>query len=211
MTLTTRYPLFSLTASEAAAPRERLAFAMASLCSFACAKSSPWVIGSVLAILPVLWSTITSEKLSPFIVYTESCSLPSSTSYFAEIGLPSLALAVSPRSSGILAPFSAFSSSACSLALSSDVCAQLVGAANTNAAANAAMIPIIFIGEPPVLSGTVLRVSAVVPSSSDVAALTRVTLRHTRQSVWLPLRRSPQDGRSSAHPPFSRRSTNDQA
>src|SRR5467141_1848561 len=132
MTLTTRYPLFSLTASEAAAPRERLAFAMASLCSFACAKSSPWVIGSVLAILPVL---------------------------------------------------------------SSDVCAQLVGAANTNAAANAAMIPIIFMGEPPVRRERLRRCSAVVPLSCDVAGADKVTLRHNRL----------------AHPPFHRRSTNDQA
>src|SRR5436853_119883 len=54
----------------------------------------------------------------------ESCSLPSSTSYFAEIGLPSLALAVRPCWSGVLTPFSALASSARSL--SSCGCAQLI-------------------------------------------------------------------------------------
>src|SRR5215470_2494842 len=90
---------------------------------------------------------MTSEKLLPFVVYTDSCSLPSSTSYFAEIGLPSFALAVSPRSNGILASFSAFASSACSL--SAGACPQLAGTTNTNTATNAASILSVFMGQPP--------------------------------------------------------------
>src|SRR5207245_2423906 len=65
----------------------------------------------------------------------ESCSLPSSTSYFAEIGLPSLALAVRPCWSGVLTPFSALASSARSL--SSCGCAQLIGIAKHHATRNA--------------------------------------------------------------------------
>ena len=52
MTLTTRNPLFSLAAAEAAASSERLAFAIASRCALAAAKSSPLVIGSVCALRP---------------------------------------------------------------------------------------------------------------------------------------------------------------
>src|SRR2546426_12799519 len=66
--LTARYPLFAFTASAAAAASDRLAFAIASLCAFAAARSSPLVIGSTFPTLPVLWSTITSENLSSFIV-----------------------------------------------------------------------------------------------------------------------------------------------
>src|SRR5207244_10532582 len=54
MTLTTRNPLFSLAAAEAAASSDRLAFAIASRCALAAAKSSPLVIGAVFAPLPVL-------------------------------------------------------------------------------------------------------------------------------------------------------------
>src|SRR5713101_7858136 len=65
---TARYPLFSFTASDAAASRDRFALAIASLCAFAAVTSSPPVIGSAFATLPVLWSTMTSENFSPFIV-----------------------------------------------------------------------------------------------------------------------------------------------
>ena len=54
MTLTARNPLFSFTASDAAVARERLALAIASLCAFAAVRSSALVIGSALAIFPVL-------------------------------------------------------------------------------------------------------------------------------------------------------------
>src|SRR5206468_6293610 len=72
----------------------------------------------------------------------ESCSLPSSTSYFAEIGLPSLALAVRPCWSGVLTPFSALASSARSL--SSCGCAQLIGIAKHHATRNATADIVIF-------------------------------------------------------------------
>src|SRR5205814_8487522 len=45
------------------------------------------------------------ENASPFAVYTESCSLPFSTSYFAEMGVPLALLAAIPRSSETLASF----------------------------------------------------------------------------------------------------------
>src|SRR5207237_9375701 len=61
MTLTTRYPLFSFTASEATASSARLAFAIASLCAFAAVRSSLLVRGSTFATLPDVESTITSE------------------------------------------------------------------------------------------------------------------------------------------------------
>src|SRR5437899_13103302 len=72
----------------------------------------------------------------------ESCSLPSSTSYFAEIGLPSLALAVRPCWSGVLTPFSVLASSARSL--SSCGCAQLIGIAKHHATRNATADFVIF-------------------------------------------------------------------
>src|SRR5437879_5342872 len=67
---------------------------------------------------------MTSENLSPFIVYTESCSFPFSTSNLAEIGVPSRALAERPFSSEILAALRASASSARSL--SSLFCARSV-------------------------------------------------------------------------------------
>src|SRR2546425_11501478 len=142
MTLTTRYPLFSFTASDAAASRDRFALAIASLWAFAAVRSSPLVIGSAFATLPVLWSTMTSENFSPFIVYTDNWSFPCSTSYFAEIGLPSFVLAVSPRCSEIFASRSALASSACSA--SSDFCAQLIGIVNIHATRNASVNAVFF-------------------------------------------------------------------
>src|SRR5215813_1592857 len=96
-----------------------------------------------------------SENLSPFIVYMESCSLPCSTSYFPEIGFPSLALAVRPRSSEILASFSALASSACSL--SSGCCAQPIGIAKHHATRNASAIVVLLIAASPWLRRDGLR------------------------------------------------------
>src|SRR5712692_4409984 len=149
MTLTTRYPLFSFTASDAAASRERFALAIASLCAFAAVRSSPPVIGSAFATLPVLWSTMTSENLSPFIVYTDNWSFPCSTSYLAEIGLPSFVLAVSPRWSEIFPSRSALASSACSA--SSDFCAQPIGTVNIHITRNASVNAVFFMSCSPSL------------------------------------------------------------
>src|SRR4030095_16947640 len=66
---------------------------MASLCALACERSSASVMASALATFPLLWSTITSANRPSLSVYTESCSLPSSSSNFAEIGGPSLPVA----------------------------------------------------------------------------------------------------------------------
>src|SRR3954468_6288969 len=82
-----------------------LACPIALFCDFAAVRSSPLVMGLDSPTLPVLWSTMTSENESPFAVYTESCSFPSSTSYLAEIGVPCALVAAIPRSSGTLASF----------------------------------------------------------------------------------------------------------
>src|SRR5229473_2286934 len=180
MTLTTRYPLFSCTASDAAASRDRFALAIASLCAFAAVRSSPPVIGSAFATLPVLWSTMTSENFSPFIVYTDNWSFPCSTSYFAEIGLPSFVLAVSPRCSEIFASRSALASSACSA--SSDFCAQPIGTVNIHATRNASVNAVLFMSCSPSFS---LMVALGLPLQHRVqavedrhAALVQVRLVH---------------------------------
>src|SRR5262249_9462325 len=77
----------------------------------------PSVIASAFAIFPLLWSTITSENFPPLSVYTESCSLPSSSSNFPEIGVPSLPLAASPWASDTWTPLISLASWACSLGL----------------------------------------------------------------------------------------------
>src|SRR6266446_10908233 len=76
----------------------------------------------------------------------ESWSLPSSTSYFAEIGLPSFALAVSPRWSGIFASFRAFANSACSL---SGGCDHPTVVTNTNTVETTTATVAAFIVGPP--------------------------------------------------------------
>ena len=85
---------------------------------------------------------MTSENFSPFIVYTDNWSFPCSTSYFAEIGLPSFVLAVSPRCSEIFASRSALASSACSA--SADFCAQAIGTVNIHATRNASVNAVFF-------------------------------------------------------------------
>src|SRR5437660_1758536 len=97
--------------------------------AFEATRSSPPVIPSVFVIFPLVWSTMTSENLSPFIVYTESCSFPFSTSNLAEIGVPSRALAERPFSSETLAALRASASSARSF--SSFFCAQSVEPLNS--------------------------------------------------------------------------------
>src|SRR5215471_1403655 len=71
----------------------------------------------------------------------ESWSLPSSISYFAEIGLPALALAVSPRCRGNVVALRALARSACSF--SWGVCAQVAGSAKSPAANNVNPIAIV--------------------------------------------------------------------
>ena len=111
MTLTARNPRLAFTAVSVAAASDRVAFAMTSFWALAAVRSSPPVIGSTFASLPVVWSTMTSENLPPFAVYTESWRTPCSSSNFAEIGLPSRALAARPFTSETLAPLTAFASS----------------------------------------------------------------------------------------------------
>src|SRR3989454_7978063 len=72
MTLTARNPRLAFTADSVAAASDRVAFAMTSFWALAAVRSSPPVIGSTFASLPVVWSTMTSENLPPFAVYTES-------------------------------------------------------------------------------------------------------------------------------------------
>ena len=54
VTLTARNPLFALTTFSVALRRDTLALAIAPLCAFAAARSSPPVIASVFAVFPVL-------------------------------------------------------------------------------------------------------------------------------------------------------------
>src|SRR5207244_1992352 len=107
-----RNPPLAFTAVSVAAPSDRVAFAMTSFWALAAVRSSPPVIGSTFASLPVVWSTMTSENWPPFAVYTESWRTPCSSSNFAEIGLPSRVLAARPFTSETLAPLTAFASSA---------------------------------------------------------------------------------------------------
>ncbi len=87
------------------ASSERFAPAIAAFWLWAAERSPLSVIVSTLAIIPALKSTMTSEKVpSGLSVYTESCNVPSSSSYLAESGVPWTELKPSPLSSGSQAP-----------------------------------------------------------------------------------------------------------
>src|SRR5215470_10992109 len=85
----------------------------------------------------------------------ESCSLPSSSSYFAEIGVPSLALAVSPRSSGILASLSAAASFGSSLV--SDASIQPTGVASRHDRNKVDIVTRVLMALPPGFEGPSLK------------------------------------------------------
>src|SRR5439155_16277003 len=96
-------PGCAATAFSTACRTDVFAFARAWSWRFAALRSSPPVISSVFETSPVSRFTMTSWYLPSFVVYTESCNLPSSISNFPDRGLPVASAAARPCSSDTLA------------------------------------------------------------------------------------------------------------